>query len=146
MASITPEPTTVAIMKSKTADMARLLAAAYSARNRKKMLPITAAVLVIAPAAPTRGRAMASWTRIFFSAIQSQPAATPIKIRHPTETHRAFTAPSMPPTETAKKGEKQMDAATGATVLLTSEHSPNTPPSTAPAIGPSRIAPMMTGI
>ena len=60
IASITPAPVTVTIIKSYTADIARLLAAAYSARNRKKMLAITQAVLVMAPAAPTMGRATKS--------------------------------------------------------------------------------------
>ena len=130
-----------------------MLAAAYSARNRKKMLAITQAVLVMAPAAPTMGRATKSWTRsrrprrgmdTFFSPIHSQPATTPMRIRQPTDTHRAFTAPTIP--VVLKKGEKQMDAATGATVLLIREHRPNTPPKMAPAMGPSRMAPRITGI
>ena len=43
-------------------------------------------------------------------------------------------------------GENAKDKSVGAIVLLTREHTPNTNPKIAPADGPNRIAPMITGM
>ncbi len=43
-------------------------------------------------------------------------------------------------------GENAKDKRVGVIVLLTTEQIPNTPPRFAPADGPKRIAPRMTGI
>ena len=43
-------------------------------------------------------------------------------------------------------GEKAKDKRVGAIVLLTSEQIPKTPPKMAPALGPRRTAPIITGM
>ena len=80
----------------------------------------------------------------FDSKIQSHPAKKPIKIRHPTEIHTAFTAPEIP--VMLINGENAKDSRVGAIVLLTIEQIPNTPPRMEPARGPRRMAPKITGI
>ena len=139
-----PFPVTVARMSPDTASMATLRAWAYCWVNRKKMLPITIRVWRMVQTKPVTGRANQSLTRTFFSAIHSQPATTPSRIRQPRATHRAFTAPDSP--VVLIKGEKAKAVRPGVKVLTTIEQMPNTPPKMAPAKGPRRIAPRMTGI
>ena len=79
-----------------------------------------------------------------FNPVQTQPATNPIRILHPTDIQSALITPTRP--VVLRNGENAKDSRLGAIVLLTSEHSPNTPPSIAPAIGPSVIAPTITGI
>ena len=47
---------------------------------------------------------------------------------------------------TLKNGENAKDKSVGAIVLLTREHIPKIAPRIAPAPGPNRIAPRITGI
>ena len=101
-------------------------------------------VLTIAPANPTIGSAMILFTFSFEKRIQSHPAATPINILHPTEIQTAFIAPGIP--VVLINGENANDKSVGAIVLLISEQMPNTPPRIAPAAGPNKIAPRITGI
>ena len=100
--------------------------------------------MVIEPTKPTTGSAARSRTRHFFKMIHSQPATTPMRMRQPTEIQRAFMAPDRP--VVLIKGENAKDVSAGAMVLLMTEQMPNTPPRTAPAAGPKKIAPRMTGI
>ena len=83
-------------------------------------------------------------TRSFFKTIHSQPAATPIRTRQPTATHRAFTAPGRP--VVLMKGEKAKEVRAGVKVLMMTEQMPNTPPRMPPARGPKRMAPRITGM
>lgn len=101
------------------------------------MLPITVIVFTIAPANPTIGSAITLFNFIFDKRIHSHPAATPIKILHPTEIQIAFIAPGIP--VVLINGENANDNNVGAIVLLISEHSPNTPPKIAPAAGPIKL-------
>ena len=64
--------------------------------------------------------------------------------RQPMLTQRAFRAPISP--VVLRKGEKAKESRVGAWVLLTMEQRPKTPPRIAPAPGPRRIDPIMTGI
>ena len=105
---------------------------------------MTVTVFTIEPMNPTTGSATSWFTFNFEKRIHSHPAATPIKILHPTEIQMAFSAPGSP--EVLINGEKANDSSVGAMVLLTNEQIPNTAPRIAPADGPNRTAPMMTGI
>ena len=87
---------------------------------------------------------MVLFTFSFEKRIQSHPAATPINILHPTEIQTAFIAPGIP--VVLINGENANDKSVGAIVLLISEQMPNTPPRIAPAAGPNKIAPRITGI
>ena len=60
------------------------------------MLPMTVTVLTMEPAKPTMDRAVQLFMLVRDRALHSQPAATPIRTRQPTATHRAFTAPGRP--------------------------------------------------
>ena len=93
---------------------------------------------------PTIGSAMILFTFSFEKRIQSHPAATPINILHPTEIQTAFIAPGIP--VVLINGENANDKSVGAIVLLISEQMPNTPPRIAPAAGPNKIAPRITGM
>ena len=101
-------------------------------------------VFTIAPANPTTGSAMILFTFSFDKRIQSHPAATPIKILHPTEIQTALTAPGIP--VVLINGENANDKSVGAIVLLINEQIPNTPPRIAPVAGPNKIAPIITGM
>lgn len=81
---------------------------------------------------------MILFTFSFDKRIQSHPAATPIKILHPTEIQTALTAPGIP--VVLINGENANDKSVGAIVLLINEQIPNTPPRIAPAAGPNKIA------
>ena len=87
---------------------------------------------------------MILFTFSFDKRIQSHPAATPIKILHPTEIQTALTAPGIP--VVLINGENANDKSVGAIVLLINEQIPNTPPRIAPAAGPNKIAPIITGM
>ena len=65
-------------------------------------------------------------------------------ILHPTETQTAFNTPGSP--VMLINGENAKESKVGAMVLLIMEHMPNTAPRIAPAKGPSKIAPKITGI
>ena len=108
------------------------------------MLPITATVFTIDPMNPTIGSAITWLTFNLLSKIHSHPATTPIKILHPTEIQIAFNAPGIP--VVLINGENAKDKSVGAIVLLINEHTPNTAPRIAPADGPNRIAPIITGM
>ena len=105
---------------------------------------MTHTVFTIEPIKPVTGRATIGFTLIFFNKIHSHPATKPIKILHPTEIHTAFTAPMIP--VILMNGENANDNNVGAIVLLIIEQIPNTPPRIAPASGPSKIAPRITGM
>ena len=80
----------------------------------------------------------------FFNKIHTQAAASPIAVLQPTDTQVAFNTPARP--VVLKNGEKAKDNKVGAIVLLIKEQIPNVAPKIPPAIGPSTIAPIMTGI
>lgn len=67
-----------------------------------------------------------------------------MRMRHPTETQIAFMAPKRP--VVLINGENAKDRSVGAMVLLISEHAPKTNPKIAPALGPSKMAPIITGM
>ena len=65
-------------------------------------------------------------------------------MRHPTEIQIAFTTPTRP--VVLRNGEKANERSVGAVVLLIREQMPKIAPRIAPADGPKRIAPMITGM
>ena len=75
---------------------------------------------------------MILFTFSFDKRIQSHPAATPIKILHPTEIQTALTAPGIP--VVLINGENANDKSVGAIVLLINEQIPNTPHDPYPAL------------
>ena len=110
---------------------------------------MTRIVLVIEPTNPTIGKVIISFRPeflifIFLSAIHNQPATTPMRTRQPMAIQRAFSMPNAP--VVLRNGENANDKSVGDVVLLITEQIPNTAPRIAPAAGPRRIAPMMTGM
>ena len=76
--------------------------------------------------------------------FHSQPAITPSRMRQPKAIHRLFRTPGSP--SVVINGENAKDRSPGLVVFAQMEHNPNTPPKTAPAPGPSKMAPRMTGM
>ena len=107
---------------------------------------MTKIVFVIDPKKPVTASAAGLGIFTFLNKIHSHPAATPIKIRHPTEIQIDFAAPEIPAIPILIKGENANDKNVGAMVLLIREQIPKTPPRIAPAKGPSKIAPKITGM
>ena len=98
---------------------------------------------MVAAAAVTE-REMNSFLKTLWNTLHSQPAIRPSKIRHPSAIHRLFATPGNP--SVVIKGENAKARRPGAVVLAQIEHRPNRAPSTAPALGPRRIAPRITGM
>ena len=69
-----------------------------------------------------------------------------MRIRQPSTIHRDLSAPTAPVLAAAMTGEKAKDSSAGVMVLFQMEQRPNTPPKMPPAMGPSKMAPMMTGM
>ena len=94
--------------------------------------------------AAVRGKAAYSFFSNFRKAVHNQPDNTPKRIRQPMAIHKLFTTPTRPSVDI--KGENANESKPGVVVLAQMEHRPNTTPNAAPALGPNRTAPRITGM
>ena len=91
-----------------------------------------------------RGKKLVDGCLLYTSRIHSHPVTTPIIVLHPTEIHTAFSTPGSP--VILIKGENAKESKVGAMVLLIMEQIPKVAPRIAPASGPSKTAPNITGM